>query len=184
MTVPDGFGLCVFDEQGAGKTVTLIFAFDVLMARDEIDFCLIVAPKSMILEWSLDFERFRGGLYQVVVASGSRSEKRLALRKTADVVVTNFETAVSMEADLRSLLRQHGDRAIMVIDESFYVKNLNARRTRSLRRLRSGADGHSCCAGHLHRTPHMTLSNSSHWWISGVRSRGSPSPRIVRPQGQ
>ena len=49
MTLSEGFGLCVFDEQGAGKTVTAIYAFDVLVARDEVDFALIVAPKSISL---------------------------------------------------------------------------------------------------------------------------------------
>ncbi len=31
MTLPEGYGLCIFDEQGAGKTVTLIFAFDMCL---------------------------------------------------------------------------------------------------------------------------------------------------------
>src|SRR6266581_4147366 len=35
MTVPGSPGLCVFDEQGSGKTVTLIFAFDLLVKRQE-----------------------------------------------------------------------------------------------------------------------------------------------------
>src|SRR4051812_31259901 len=47
MTLPAGFGLCVFDEQGAGKTVTLIYAFDLLAARDETDRLLVIAPKSV-----------------------------------------------------------------------------------------------------------------------------------------
>jgi SNF2 family DNA or RNA helicase len=136
MTLPEGFGLCVFDEQGVGKTVTFIFAFDVLAARDEVDFALIVAPKSVVSEWPRDFARFKGDLYRVVVAAGTRQDKRLALRSGADVIVTNFETALVMEDELRPLLRSHGNRAILTVDESFYVKNLDAQRTRALRRLR------------------------------------------------
>lgn len=136
MTLPDSHGLCVFDEQGAGKTVTLIHAFDVLVARDEADFALIVAPKSMIAEWPRDFERFKGDLYKVTIATGSRAEKLRVLRKPADVIVTNFETASSMEPELRAMLRARCGRAVLVVDESFYVKNLDAKRTRALRRLR------------------------------------------------
>lgn len=136
MTVPAASGLCVFDEQGAGKTVTLIFAFDLLVHRDEIDFALILAPKSMVPEWPRDFERFRPGLHKVVVASGGRAAKAAALRSGADVVVTNFETAVTMEEELRALLRTCDGRAVLAVDESFYVKNLDARRTRAIRRLR------------------------------------------------
>lgn len=136
MTLPEGYGLCVFDEQGAGKTVTLIFALDVLVARDRVDFALIVAPKSMVAEWPRDFQRFKGDLYKVEVVSGNRKQKRIAIGSGADVLVTNFETAASMEEELRSLLRSYQGRAVLVVDESFYIKNLDAKRTQALRRLR------------------------------------------------
>ena len=136
MTVPDGFGLCVFDEQGAGKTVTFIFAFDVLVGRDQADFALIVAPKSMIAEWPRDFHRFKGDLYKTAIVAGTPREKRAALASGADVFVTNFETVVTMEAELRAMLRNRPGRGIFAVDESFYAKNVEARRTQSLRRLR------------------------------------------------
>ena len=136
MTLPEGYGLCLFDEQGTGKTVSLIYAYDTLAARDEVDFALILAPKSMVPEWERDFSRFVGGLYQVVTVSGTRSQKLRSLQAPADVVITNFETAVSMENELRALLRRYGSRAMLVVDESFFAKNLDARRTRAIRRLR------------------------------------------------
>lgn len=139
MTVAESPGLCVFDEQGAGKTVTLIFAFDVLAARDLVDFALIVAPKSMVAEWPADFARFKGDVYNVRIVSGTRREKRAAISSGADVLVTNFETIVSMEEEFRSTLQRRTGRGILVIDESFYAKNLDAQRTRALRRIREYA---------------------------------------------
>ena len=136
MTVAGGCGLCVFDEQGAGKTVTFIFAFDVLAARDEIDFALILAPKSMVPEWPRDFVRFKSDLYRTEIAAGTRKEKKRAISSASDVLVTNFETAVSMEAELEAKLRRLQGRAVIVVDESFYAKNLDAKRTRAIRRLR------------------------------------------------
>ena len=136
MTIPSGYGLCVFDEQGAGKTVTFIFALDLLVARDYADAALIVAPKSMVSEWPQDFARFRGGLFKVKMVTGSRKQKREILNSGADVLVTNFETAVSMEAQLKSLFRSAGRRYVLAIDESFFIKSIDAKRTRSLRRLR------------------------------------------------
>lgn len=136
MTLPGGFGLCLFDEQGAGKTVSLIYAFDLLVHRDEVDFALIVAPKSMVPEWPHDIQRFKGDLYEVCVASGTTTNKRKAFRSDADVVVTNFETAVSMEADLRALLARRKGRSILVVDESYLIKNSDAQRSKALRRLR------------------------------------------------
>lgn len=136
MTLPHSYGLCLFDEQGAGKTVSLIFALDILFERDEIDFALIVAPKSMVPEWVQDFRTFKEDLYRVNILSGSRREKRRVLRSRADVLVTNYETVVSMEDELRATLRSHGDRAVLAVDESYFAKNLDAQRTQALRRLR------------------------------------------------
>jgi SNF2 family DNA or RNA helicase len=136
MTVPHGYGLSVFDEQGAGKTVTLIHAFDLLVQRDEVDIAIIVAPKSMIAEWPRDFARFRGDLYATTMLTGSRSEKERAMSKGGDVYITNFETVVSMEAELHALLRHYQDRAVLVVDESFFIKNPDAKRTQALKRLR------------------------------------------------
>ena len=136
MTLPDGFGLCIFDEQGAGNTVTLIYAFDLLVARDQIDFAIIVAPKSMVPEWAADFVRFRGDLYRISIVSGSRTQKRKLLDHACDIFVTNFETTVSMESELKALLKTRPGRGILVVDESFFIKSGNAARTRSLRRLR------------------------------------------------
>lgn len=136
MTVPGSFGLCVFDEQGAGKTVTFIYAFDLLAARDEADVALIVAPKSMVPEWPRDFQQFRGDLYRVAVLTGTREEKWRALESGADVFVTNFETSVALEPELKALLRAKQGRAVLAVDESFFIKSLDTKRTRALRRLR------------------------------------------------
>ena len=139
MTLPDSPGLCVFDEQGAGKTVTFIFAFDLLMERDHADAAIIVAPKSMIGEWPKDLERFRGDIYRTSVLTGTAREKRRLLAEGADIFVTNFETAVSMERELRALMRARTGRTVLAIDESFFIKSLDAKRTRALRRLREWA---------------------------------------------
>lgn len=136
MTLPESYGLCVFDEQGAGKTVTMIFAFDTLVERNEADFMLIVAPKSMVAEWPRDFERFKGKLYRTKVVTGSEKEKREAIASGADVLITNYESIISMEDEFRAVFRRNPARALLAVDESFFIKNLDARRTQALRRLR------------------------------------------------
>jgi SNF2 family DNA or RNA helicase len=136
MTVPGSPGLCLFDEQGAGKTVTTIATFDELSSRDELDFMLIVAPKSMVGEWPNDFRTFTKDLYRVQVVTGSSADKRSALRAGADVLITNYETAVSHEQELEALLRSHEGRSAIVIDESFFIKSKDALRTLALKRLR------------------------------------------------
>jgi SNF2 family DNA or RNA helicase len=139
LTHPDCYGLCLFDEQGAGKTVSVIAAWDALCARDEIDRMLVVAPKSMLAEWARDLERFCPGRYAVQVLAGSMRQRRAALAQPADVVVCNFETVTALEDELRALLSRGAGRSLLVCDESFMVKNLDAVRSRSLRRVREWA---------------------------------------------
>jgi SNF2 family DNA or RNA helicase len=139
LTHPDCYGLCLFDEQGAGKTVSVIAAWDVLCAQDEIDRMLVVAPKSMLAEWARDLERFCPGRYAVQVLDGSMRGRRAALARPADVIVCNFETVTALEDELRALLSRGMGRSLLVCDESFMVKNLDAVRSRALRRVREWA---------------------------------------------
>ncbi|EOA04724.1 Helicase domain protein [Herbaspirillum frisingense GSF30] len=136
MTLATGPGLCLFDEQGAGKTVSMIYTYDELVHRNEVDFMLIVAPKSMVGEWPKDLHRFMDDTYRVSVAEGSVRKKAETLNQRPDVVITNFETAVSLERELEAFLRSFEGRAIIVVDESFFIKSADARRTLTLRRLR------------------------------------------------
>ncbi len=90
----------------------------------------------MVSEWPVDLGKFTHDRYKVSTLIGSYSEKASALGNNSDVIVTNFETVISMENELRSLIRRYGSRAMLVVDESFFAKNLDAQRTQALRRLR------------------------------------------------
>lgn len=140
LCLPGSFGLCVFDEQGAGKTVTTVHAADLLSDRREMMTTLVVAPKSMVPEWQHEVERFMGDLYRVELLVGDRRDRMAVLARNPDIVVTNFEAVVSMEEELRSFLRRFRGRALLVVDESYNVKNNEARRTRAVRRLREEFD--------------------------------------------
>jgi SNF2 family DNA or RNA helicase len=134
MTSEDGWGSCVFDEQGTGKTPTVIAAFDVLAERNDAEVLVVVAPKSMVGEWAEEFRRFTGDLYHVVVLEGSRLQRARVLASGADVVVVNYEGAVVMLDDLRLLATR--SRVVLAVDESFNVKNPDATRTAAVATLR------------------------------------------------
>jgi SNF2 family DNA or RNA helicase len=140
ITAPEAYGLCLFDEQGAGKTVSAIFGWDTLVQRRQVDRLLVVCPKAMVAEWERDLARFTGGLYAVQQVTGTVTRKRRQLRAAADVYVTNFETAVSLDRELLSLVRNGDRRTMLVVDESFLVKNPEAMRSRALRVVREWCD--------------------------------------------
>ncbi len=135
-THPDVTGLCLFDEQGLGKTVEALFAFHRLRQLEVVKRALIFAPKNMVLEWKRDCERFLGERYRVAAISGSERQKRQGLGELADIYVTNFETAISLQVRLKHLLQADGGHCLLVVDESFFVKNPGARRTLAIRELR------------------------------------------------
>ncbi|MCZ7421918.1 DEAD/DEAH box helicase [Verrucosispora sp. WMMA2121] len=134
LTSPKTWGGCVFDEQGTGKTVTLIATFDVLVERQLTDTLLVVAPKSMVGEWQQEFGRFTGDLYRTAVAEGDRHGKTRTLFSGADVIVMNFETLVALQDEVVRLARR--TRLTLVVDESFNVKNPEASRTRAAATVR------------------------------------------------
>lgn len=134
LTTPGTWGGCVFDEQGTGKTVTLIAAFDVLVERGLTDTLLVVAPKSMVGEWRKEFARFTGDLYRVVIAEGDRRAKAATLFSGADVIVVNFETLVALDHEIVRLARR--TRLTLAVDESFNVKNPEASRTQAAAKVR------------------------------------------------
>lgn len=134
LTVDGSWGGCVFDEQGTGKTVTLIAAFDLLVERNLTDTLLVVAPKSMVGEWKEEFRRFTGDLYRVVVAEGDRRAKASAFFARADVIVVNYEALVSLRDEVVRLAQR--TRLTLAVDESFNVKNAEAARSAAARHIR------------------------------------------------
>ena len=136
MTDPDGYGMSLFDEQGAGKTVSVIYAFDRLVDLNVHDWMVVVAPKSMVGEWASAFHDFMGDRYRVEIITGPVSERRTAVESGADVFVMNYEAVATVADALVRRLRRHPDRAVLVIDESYNIKNPQARRTRDLEAVR------------------------------------------------
>lgn len=133
---PDIKGLCLFDEQGLGKTVQALFAFDRSRELGLVDKAVVLAPKNMVLEWIHDLHRFFPGKYKAVAVTGTDREKRVLLDGKADLYVTNFESALRLGQRLGDVLGRSG---LLVVDESFFVKNRDAQRTAAVKRVRSKA---------------------------------------------
>lgn len=136
MTASEGYGMLLFDEQGAGKTVSVIFAFDRLVDLNLIDLMVVVAPKSMVGEWAAAIGQFMDDAYTVEIIEGSAAERTRKVDSGADVLVLNYEAVPSIRDQLVRRLRRHPDRALLVVDESFAVKNPQARRTQDLASIR------------------------------------------------
>lgn len=136
MTVPGLTGFCLFDEQGTGKTLMTIAAFDMLFTSDDINTMIVFAPKTMLKEWMTEFERFLPGRYSMSLVTGQKDERRKALDQDAKVFLLNFQGAASELTKLITLTRHPERKVLLVVDESFFVKNKEALRSASIRELR------------------------------------------------
>lgn len=134
MTVPDLLGLCLFDEQGSGKTVMTIAAFDTLKDARDVDAMIVVCPKSMVSEWPKDVDRFLPAKYVTVLAEGSRRDRYEAALKNFDILVTNYEGVEPMRVALSASASRKS--YLLVVDESFYLKNAESLRADMAKRLR------------------------------------------------
>lgn len=135
MTLPDILGLCLFDEQGSGKTVMSIAAFDVLKDGGAVDAMIVVCPKSMVSEWPKDIQRFTKEKYKTVAAEGDKRQKYEAALKDFDILVTNYE---GVDVMLTSLMASAATkRYLLVVDESYYLKNSDSIRSENVGRLRA-----------------------------------------------
>lgn len=127
-------GLCLFDEQGSGKTVMTIAAFDVMRKADQIDAMIVVCPKSMVSEWPKDLERFLGRELKTVIALGNQNDRFNTALSGFDVLVSNYEGISPMLVPLDGISKNK--RFLLVIDESYYAKNEDSQRSAILSRLR------------------------------------------------
>ncbi|HUW98178.1 MAG TPA: DEAD/DEAH box helicase [Acidiferrobacter sp.] len=135
MTVLGLLGLCLFDEQGSGKTVMTLAAFDELRAKGEIDAMIVVCPKSMVSEWPKDIARFLAPECQVEIAEGDQRQKYETAQRKFDVLVTNYEGVEPMLVYL--MASAFTKRYLLVVDESYYLKNGESYRSEIVDRLRS-----------------------------------------------
>lgn len=110
------------DEQGLGKTVEALAALE----ADDAFPALVVCPASLKLNWARETARWLPHR-EVVIVDG-----RQAVPRTGDITILNYEIVAAH----REALARTGPRAL-VIDESHYVKNPQAKRTQAVRRLAS-----------------------------------------------
>lgn len=135
MTVPGLAGLCLFDEQGSGKTVMAIAAFDILKQAKEIDRLIVLCPKTMIDVWRNDFVRFVGERYKIVSLTDPANPVYPPGFEKFDIYLMNYEGLEKV--GLRLGASAEAERTLLAVDESFFLKNPDARRTELASRLRS-----------------------------------------------
>lgn len=113
-------GLLAF-EQGLGKTLVAIEAFNRLLAEGQAERMLVICPNSLKRNWVAEFEKFAPKI-SVDVAEGTPKRRRAIFRESsASVIITSYETARAETTSLLALAQRK--RTVLVLDESHATKN-------------------------------------------------------------
>jgi SNF2 family DNA or RNA helicase len=117
-----------FNEQGTGKTASVIWAADYLMKIGKVKRVLVICPLSIMkAAWQQDLFKF--AMHRSVgIAHGAARARANVVSSNAEFVVINFDgVAVVKEAIL------NGGFDLIVVDEASAYKNVSTRRWKVLR---------------------------------------------------
>jgi SNF2 family DNA or RNA helicase len=129
-------GLALFDEQGTGKTITALAAFDRMRKLGMIRRLLVVAPKSVLAAWQSDCTAFLGREYSVAVVTGNSVKRKRTIQRSTDILLVSYDTVVREEGLIRTITAASPMQYMLVLDESYFLKNPATARSRAINKIR------------------------------------------------
>lgn len=122
---------CNFSVPGAGKTTTVLAAYDYLRNSDDdskrVDKLLVLCPLAAFLAWKDEFEACYGMEPKVLEIRGGVARKQVedALMRTdvpEDIVIVSYGSVDGRQKILKHFLKNN--RAMVVLDEAHRIKNV------------------------------------------------------------
>ena len=138
-----------FNEQGTGKTASVIWAVDYLMKRGDIKRVLVLCPLSIMKSaWQQDLFKF--AMHRSCsVAHGSAERRKKILAAGAEFVIINFDGVGVIKEEILA-----GGFDLIVVDEANAYKNAQTNRWKILRDI-------------VNKTPWL-------WMLTGTPAAQSP----------
>ena len=121
--------LCL-NEQGTGKTGSVIWAADYLMNIGQIKRVLVICPLSIMdSAWRADLFKF--AMHRTVdIAYGSVAKRKAIINGDAEFVIINYDGVETVEQEI-----DRGGFDLIVVDEANAYKNTSTKRWKCLNRL-------------------------------------------------
>lgn len=116
-----------FNEQGTGKTGSVIWAADYLLTQKRINRVLVICPMSIMdIAWRADLFKF--AMHRTVdIAYGTASKRRQIINGDAEFVIINYDGVEIVQDDIAK-----AGFDLIVIDEANAYKNTQAKRWKVL----------------------------------------------------
>ncbi len=135
-----GLGACLADDMGLGKTIQVLSLLLVLkeQAAGKRNPSLLVAPASLLGNWTMEISRFAPSLKALVVHPSALPADKLRMIAAADLA--GFDLAITSYGFLtRAQWLQDMPWNLVVIDEAQAIKNPGAKQTKTVKRLKADA---------------------------------------------
>jgi len=117
-----------FNEQGTGKTSSVIWAADYLMNLGKIRRVLVLCPLSVMASaWEADLFKFVMHRSCSIAHSYSKEKRIAAVKNGADFVICNYDGLDIIKEEVKQ-----SDFDLIVVDEANAYKNVNTRRWKTL----------------------------------------------------
>lgn len=125
-----------FNEQGTGKTASVIWATDYLMKLGVVRRVLVICPLSIMKSaWQQDLFKF--AIHRTCdVAHGSPAQRKKIFANNAEFVIINFDGVDIVKQDILN-----GGFDIIVVDEASAYKNAQTTRWKTLRDIAGQVKG-------------------------------------------
>jgi SNF2 family DNA or RNA helicase len=125
-----------FNEQGTGKTASVIWAVDYLMKLGLVKRVLVICPLSIMKSaWQVDLFKF--AIHRTVaIAHGSAKKRKEIVEAGAEFVVVNFDGVGIIKKQIMD-----GGFDLIVVDEASAYKNAQTVRWKDLRDLTRAVKG-------------------------------------------
>jgi SNF2 family DNA or RNA helicase len=125
-----------FNEQGTGKTASVIWATDYLMTLGVVKRVLVICPLSIMKSaWQQDLFKF--AIHRTCdVAYGEAKQRRKIINAGAEFVIINFDGVEIVREDI-----MNGGFDLIVVDEASAYKNAQTTRWKTLRDVATKVKG-------------------------------------------
>ena len=124
-----------FNEQGTGKTASVIWAADYLMQEGVINRVLVICPLSIMKSaWQEDLFKF--AMHRTCsVAHGTSNARRKIINAGSEFVIINFDGVAVVKEEI-----EKGGFDLIVVDEASAYKNSQTNRWKILRDICKNKD--------------------------------------------
>jgi superfamily II DNA or RNA helicase len=135
-----GLGACLADDMGLGKTIQVLALLLIRRREERTERApsLLVAPASLLSNWSAEIERFAPVLKTLIAHPSATPANQLKMMepealKKLDLVITSYGSLLRLPWLAET--RWH----LAILDEAQAIKNPNAKQTRAAGKLKAQA---------------------------------------------